>query len=158
MLFLLACVHSPPEGTHPASTGSYGPAAPVVAAPFAGQTPWESLPVVSTPSGLRYWVIRDGSGPLPVAGQKVKLHYTGWLENGTKFDSSYDRGQPIAYTHGVGQVIKGWDETVSMMKVGERRRIEVPAEIAYGSRARGPIPANATLIFEMELVEIGPGY
>lgn len=96
-----------------------------------------------------------GTGTEAKAGQNVKVHYTGTLENGKKFDSSVDRGQPFQFTLGVGQVIKGWDEGVQGMKVGGKRKLTIPAEMGYGARgAGGVIPPNATLIFEVELLDI----
>jgi FKBP-type peptidyl-prolyl cis-trans isomerase len=110
---------------------------------------------VTTPSGLKYVELKEGTGATPKTGQKVVVHYTGTLEDGTKFDSSRDRGQPFDFKIGVGQVIKGWDEGVGTMKVGGRRQLIIPAELGYGSRgAGGVIPPNATLLFDVELLEV----
>ncbi len=110
---------------------------------------------VTTPSGLSYVDLVVGNGPQPTAGKAVKVHYTGWLENGTKFDSSVDRGEPFVFTVGVGEVIPGWDEGVMTMKVGGKRRLTVPSKLGYGAAgAGGVIPPNATLIFEVELLDV----
>jgi peptidylprolyl isomerase len=110
---------------------------------------------VDTPNGLQYDDIAEGSGAEAKSGQKVSVHYTGTLVDGKKFDSSRDRGKPFQFTLGVGQVIKGWDEGVAGMKVGGQRKLTIPPELGYGSRGAGAaIPPNATLIFDVELVEI----
>ncbi len=97
-----------------------------------------------------------GSGAEAIAGQSVQVHYTGWLTDGTKFDSSLDRGQPFVFPLGGGRVIKGWDVGVAGMKVGGKRRLTIPPEMGYGARgAAGVIPANATLVFEVELLGVG---
>jgi FKBP-type peptidyl-prolyl cis-trans isomerase FkpA len=97
-----------------------------------------------------------GTGTAAASGQKVTVHYTGWLTNGTKFDSSKDRGDPFVFPLGKGQVIKGWDQGVQGMKVGGKRKLTIPPEMGYGSRgAGGVIPPNATLIFEVELLGVG---
>lgn len=112
--------------------------------------------VVTTDSGLQYVVIEKGDGASPQTGQRVFVHYVGTLEDGTKFDSSRDRGRPFDFTIGQGQVIKGWDEGVGDMKVGDRRKLIIPPELGYGARgAGGVIPPNATLIFDVELLRIG---
>lgn len=108
-----------------------------------------------TPSGLTYEDTVVGDGPTPSAGQSVQVHYTGWLEDGTKFDSSVDRGQPFVFPLGQGRVIKGWDEGVATMKVGGKRTLTIPPDLAYGARgAGGVIPPNATLRFDVELLKI----
>jgi FKBP-type peptidyl-prolyl cis-trans isomerase FkpA len=97
-----------------------------------------------------------GTGTAAASGQKVTVHYTGWLTNGTKFDSSKDRGDPFVFPLGKGQVIKGWDQGVPGMKVGGKRKLTIPPEMGYGSRgAGGVIPPNATLVFEVELLGVG---
>ncbi|MBW4642960.1 MAG: FKBP-type peptidyl-prolyl cis-trans isomerase [Goleter apudmare HA4340-LM2] len=111
--------------------------------------------VVTTPSGLKYIELAEGTGATPQTGQTVVVHYTGTLEDGTKFDSSRDRKSPFSFKIGVGQVIKGWDEGLSTMKIGDRRQLIIPPELGYGARgAGGVIPPNATLIFDVELLEI----
>lgn len=115
----------------------------------------DTTKTVTTESGLQYIDLTPGTGALPKTGQTVKVHYTGWLENGKKFDSSVDRGEPFDFTIGVGQVIKGWDEGVSTMKVGGKRKLIIPAKLGYGDRgAGGVIPPGATLIFEVELLGV----
>lgn len=108
-----------------------------------------------TASGLKYEDRQIGAGVSPIKGQTVRVHYTGWLTDGTKFDSSVDRGSPLEFTLGVGRVIKGWDEGVASMKVGGKRTLVIPAELGYGVQGYGNvIPANATLVFEVELLGI----
>ncbi len=108
----------------------------------------------TTSSGLKYVVVEEGSGEAtPDKGTTVKAHYTGKLLDGTKFDSSYDRGQPIEFPVGSGRVIKGWDEAFLSMKKGEKRILIIPPELGYGPAGRGPIPPNATMVFDVELVD-----
>ena len=110
----------------------------------------------STASGLQYWNIVPGTGATAAAGKSVTVHYTGWLTDGKKFDSSIDRGQPFSFPLGGGKVIKGWDEGVAGMKVGGKRQLRIPPELGYGARGTGGvIPPNATLIFDVELLDVG---
>jgi peptidylprolyl isomerase len=120
-----------------------------------GPPPANGEPVV-TPSGLQYIEIVQGTGDQACSGQKVKVHYTGWLTNGTKFDSSKDHGQPFTFSLGGGNVIKGWDQGVLGMRVGGRRRLIIPPDLGYGRRGFPPvIPENATLVFDVELLGLG---
>jgi len=110
---------------------------------------------VKTDSGLQYWDIKIGLGPLAKAGDHVKVHYTGWLTTGKKFDSSVDAKQPYEFTLGQGEVIKGWDEGVAGMKVGGKRQLRIPPDLAYGETGHPPqIPEIATLIFDVQLLAI----
>lgn len=120
---------------------------------FAATAICDGAQPITTPSGLMVEILKPGNGPLPRPGQKVVVHYTGTLQNGTKFDSSRDRGQPFSFTLGAGQVIKGWDEGLAMMKVGSRAKLTIPPQLGYGPRGAGNvIPPNATLIFDVELI------
>jgi FKBP-type peptidyl-prolyl cis-trans isomerase len=108
-----------------------------------------------TPSGLQYTDEAVGNGKEAAAGDRVSVHYTGWLQDGTKFDSSRDRGQPFEFKLGEGRVIRGWEEGVAGMREGGRRRLVIPPELGYGARAvGGVIPANATLVFDVELLGV----
>ena len=108
-----------------------------------------------TTSGLEYEDIVEGAGASPTTGQTAVVHYVGTLTNGKKFDSSRDRGQPFSFRVGVGEVIQGWDEGVASMKVGGTRKMTIPSALGYGARgAGGVIPPHATLVFEVELIEI----
>ncbi len=108
-----------------------------------------------TASGLEYWDIKVGTGAVAESGQHVKVDYTGWLTNGKKFDSSVGTGKPFEFVLGAGQVIKGWDEGVTGMKVGGKRQLRIPPDLAYGAKGYpGVIPANSTLIFDVQLIDV----
>lgn len=127
---------------------SAGPAeAPRNVPPRAGETGQ-----IPTTTGLSFTIVKMGTGEPVKSGQKVKAHYTGWLMDGTKFDSSLDRGEPFEVVIGVGQVIKGWDQAIVGMKDGEIRRLYIPPNLAYGEKGIGPIPPNSTLVFEVEML------
>jgi FKBP-type peptidyl-prolyl cis-trans isomerase FkpA len=107
------------------------------------------------PSGLKYQDVTQGQGSEAVAGRAVTVHYTGWLPDGKKFDSSRDHGQPFTFTLGAGQVIAGWDQGVEGMRVGGRRKLVIPPDLGYGAAGAPPdIPAAATLVFEVEVLEV----
>jgi peptidylprolyl isomerase len=151
-------------GQPEATAGSVDPATSVAAVIQSTFTPSSLIamdnaadPVlpVTTASGLKYVEITEGTGATPAKGQTVSVHYTGTLESGKKFDSSRDRDRAFEFQIGEGQVIKGWDEGLSTMKVGGRRKLIIPADLGYGARgAGGVIPPNATLIFDVELIGI----
>ena len=131
----------------------------VIAALTITATPTRAQPVMTTPSGLKIIDVKPGTGASPKTGQTCVMHYTGWLyENsakGKKFDSSVDRGEPFEFKIGMHQVIAGWDEGVSTMKVGGKRTLIIPPELGYGARgAGGVIPPNATLMFDVELLAV----
>jgi FKBP-type peptidyl-prolyl cis-trans isomerase FkpA len=115
----------------------------------------DTAAMTRTPSGLRYQDVARGDGKEAKAGQTVSVHYTGWLPNGEKFDSSRDRNQPFGFTLGAGQVIAGWDEGVAGMRVGGRRKLIIPPDLAYGTAGAPPdIPPGATLVFDVELLDV----
>ena len=157
---------APAPAQPPESMTSATPAkqtAPAAAAAKPGSSAKSSKPssskkdgIVTTSSGLMYKDEKPGSGKVAKSGDTVTVNYTGTLENGTKFDSSYDHGQPFTFHLGGGEVIKGWDEGVAGMKVGGKRKLVIPSELGYGPAGRPPkIPPAATLIFEVELMNIG---
>ena len=129
------------------------------AAPLLGRVDAATNQVIEMPNGLKYTDTKTGDGAAATSGNKVSVHYTGWLYNngakGAKFDSSVDRGQPFQFTLGAHQVIAGWDEGVAGMKVGGKRTLIIPPELGYGARgAGGVIPPNATLMFDVELLGV----
>ena len=154
LVFGLACTQA--AAPQPAPTAAAKPAAVVQnqASPAAAAQP-NAGKEVTLPDGLKYTDDAVGTGAEAVAGKNVVVHYTGWLTDGTKFDSSRDRNQPFTFPLGRGQVIKGWDEGVAGMKVGGKRTLTIPPELGYGARgAGGVIPPNATLKFEVELLDV----
>lgn len=115
----------------------------------------EEMNYTKTDSGLEYVITEKGNGELAAAGSRIKVHYTGSLEDGTKFDSSLDRGEPFTFELGAGMVIKGWDEGFTLLHVGDKAILKIPPHLGYGERgAGGVIPPNATLIFDIELLEV----
>jgi len=139
------------EEVGPAETPATTPAV----TPVEGGPPDVSGEPTTTESGLQYIDIVVGTGDSPQSGQTAEVHYTGWLTDGTKFDSSLDRGQPFSFVIGAGRVIAGWDEGVASMKVGGERRLIIPPELGYGEQGYPPvIPANAELTFDVELLAI----
>ena len=137
---------------------SASPVATVTAAGSPTATPKPAGPVVKTASGLQYQEEVVGTGAVAKSGQTASVNYTGMFTNGTKFDSNVDPAfghvQPFSFQLGAGQVIKGWDEGVAGMKVGGKRKLIIPASLGYGAQANGPIPANSTLVFEVELLGV----
>jgi FKBP-type peptidyl-prolyl cis-trans isomerase FkpA len=122
---------------------------------FSAALKVDTAAMTKTPSGLRYQDEAVGEGKEAAAGRTVSVHYTGWLPNGEKFDSSRDRNQPFQFSLGAGQVIAGWDEGVAGMKVGGKRRLVIPPELGYGTAGAPPdIPPGATLVFEVELLDV----
>ena len=114
----------------------------------------ENEDTITTPSGLQYTDTAEGDGEAAQAGNNVSVHYTGWLTDGTKFDSSVDRNQPFQFPLGAGRVIAGWDEGIALMREGGRARLVIPPELAYGDAGNGAIPPGATLLFDVWLVEV----
>ena len=165
---LLACSTPAPEASKPADAPAT-PAAPP-SAPEAGATaysadpatittgPWTQVDMkalVVAPSGLVYAVLQPGTGAVAEAGKTVAVHYSGWLVDGKQFDSSIPRGEPIRFPLGQGRVIRGWDDGVAGMKVGEKRQLRIPFAMAYGESGRPPvIPPRATLVFDVELMAV----
>ncbi len=146
-------------------TATTTPAQPATSVPVASATPEPRVsatpepkplgPEVKSKTGLRYLVFKKGTGAVAKKGSRVYVHYTGTLENGRKFDSSRDRGVPIDFMLGSGQVIQGWDEGLEGMKVGERRKLIIPPKLGYGEQGFGQlIPPNSTLLFDVELVKV----
>lgn len=158
-LLLAGCATSP---ANPASPAPPAPApAPTLVVPEPTNAPADDDPpapgrsaIRSTPSGLQVEELALGSGVMAEPGKRVRLHYVGTLEDGTVFDSTRERGTPFEAELGKGHLIKGFEEGVAGMKVGGLRRLTIPPELGYGDRATAKIPANATLIFEVELLEV----
>ena len=121
---------------------------------FSAELGIDTAAMTKTPNGLQYQDVKVGQGAEAKRGSTAVVHYIGWLTDGKKFDSSRDRGQPFQFGLGAGQVIRGWDEGVAGMKVGGRRTLVIPPALGYGSRNVGPIPANSTLVFDVELLGV----
>lgn len=146
---LVGCTKQPAET--PASNSAPANQAPAAAAPATAGT----QPAAAAATELKIEELKVGTGAEATAGKVIKAHYTGWLTDGKKFDSSLDRGQPIEFPLGAGRVIQGWDQGLVGMKVGGKRKLTIPGNMAYGPEGRPPvIPPNATLIFEVELMGV----
>ncbi len=145
-----------PSTAAPAAPAPAPPTADISHKPATTKINGKTVTMKSTPSGLQFYDIKVGTGPSPDQGQAADVQYVGALPDGAKFDSSYDRGpDPFEFPVGGGQVIKGWDEGVATMKVGGKRRLVVPADLAYGADSPTPaIPPNSTLVFDVELVAV----
>jgi hypothetical protein len=149
---VLAGTPAPASASTPAPTEDQTPAP---RPSISGDAPEVVGQTVKTPSGLEYIVLRLGTGPVAKPGELVTVNYTGWLTDGTKFDSSIDRGQPFQFGLGQGQVIPGWDQGVAGMKVGEKRKLIIPPDLGYGPNGAGNvIPPNSELIFEVDLLNV----
>ncbi|MCC6905372.1 MAG: FKBP-type peptidyl-prolyl cis-trans isomerase [Anaerolineae bacterium] len=122
--------------------------------PMPTLVPIEENDLTTTDSGLQYVITQTSDGASPQVGDTVQVHYSGYLLDGTLFDSSLTRGEPIEFALGTGQVIPGWDEGIALLKVGEKATLIIPPDLGYGAQAVGPIPANSTLRFEVELVAV----
>jgi peptidylprolyl isomerase len=153
-----ACAGEPapePEGTAE-PVEAVVPAAAPLATTYAPELNVNLDGMEETESGLRYMVLKEGTGAVVQPGQTAVVHYTGWLPDGTKFDSSRDRGEPLGFPVGAGRVIQGWDEGVAGMAIGEERKLVIPPALGYGPAGAGDvIPPNSTLVFDVELLEIG---
>jgi len=144
LLVLAACRPDAPAGGVAGGTGG-----------FAAELGVDTTALTRMPSGLRYQDVAVGSGEEATAGRTAVVHYTGWLPDGKKFDSSRDRGEPFSFPLGAGQVIAGWDQGVAGMKVGGRRKLVIPSELGYGASGAPPdIPPNSTLVFDVELLGV----
>lgn len=161
LLTLAACQKSAEGGSE--SEQAAETAAPAATNPVmepqaqAGEPPFaiaDSSKIISTPSGLKYYIVQQGTGNKPKPGQKVTAMYHGLLTDGTKFDSSYDRRQPFEFTVGQGQVISGWDEGFQLFPVGTKAVLIIPPNLGYGPQGSGTIPGNATLVFHVELLNV----
>jgi len=155
---LAACAEETPETedtAEPAEAIAPAPTPAPLATTYAPELNVNLDGMEETESGLRYEVLKEGTGAIIQPGQTAVVHYTGWLPDGTKFDSSRDRGEPFGFPVGAGQVIQGWDEGVAGMAIGEERKLVIPPDLGYGpAGAGGVIPPNATLEFDVELLEI----
>jgi peptidylprolyl isomerase len=149
---------TPAEEAAPVPPGQSTSDAPPAGDAPQGAYPGEPLvgPVETTASGLQYSILQPGNGEMPAQGENVSVHYTGYLMDGTVFDSSVTRGEPISFPLGTGMVVDGWDEGIALMSVGEKRKLIVPPELGYGAAGRPGIPGGATMVFDVELVAKGP--
>uniref|UniRef100_A0A832HYY0 Peptidyl-prolyl cis-trans isomerase n=1 Tax=Eiseniibacteriota bacterium TaxID=2212470 RepID=A0A832HYY0_UNCEI len=155
LLVLAGCAGTQPSGSGQAGAPSSPASAGASARADATAPPSSGAAVARTlPGGLRVEDLKVGDGAIAEKGQTAIVHYTGWLTDGTKFDSSLDRDQPFSFRLGGGQVIRGWDEGVVGMRVGGKRKLTIPPDLGYGARAVGPIPPNSTLVFEVDLLGV----